>query len=59
MKYSTTLIIAAALFCSTEFAGDTPATTVQQPRAVSSVVERLVYTELRSVFGGLTSYHRD
>ena len=38
-----------------EFAGDTPATTVKRLGAVSSVVERLVYTELSAIFFGLTS----
>jgi hypothetical protein len=33
-----------------EFAGDTPATTLKAQGAVSSVVERLVYTDGRMVF---------
>jgi len=33
-----------------KFAGDTPAVTVKPLRAVSSVVEHLVYTEYRMIF---------
>jgi len=36
--------------CSEEFAGDTPAATVKRLRAVSSVVEHLVYTEFWRIF---------
>jgi hypothetical protein len=45
--------------CSEEFAGDTPAATIKPLRAVSSVVEHLVYTEFYRVFAILVVFLGD